>query len=34
MKIDGREFDKEFNLIEHIIISILTDDRTTYVEFI
>lgn len=28
-----REFDQEFNLMEYIIVKILTDTRTIFVEF-
>ena len=27
------EFDKEFNLMQYIIVKILTDTRTTFIEF-
>jgi hypothetical protein len=27
-----QQFDKEFNLMEYIIVSILTDKRTTFIE--
>lgn len=27
-----KEFDKEFDLMEHIIVKILTDTRTTFVD--